>query len=251
MKRFKQFLAEKTISPSTYNLPQLFDVLNHQLFGGELPRVPVSFQSLPKGQVGVTQALAHKMGRQVTYKLETAKIMITPRAFEEDVLKGILAHEMIHLYLMNKHNPEKGHGIYFKSKLYQIQSKAKFKIPISHEISPDELQDLEHKEVSAFFVHQESGQVNYVLNAIKGLHDGLVYAQQTGEFFIKNNINMSGGLITKVEYGSLKSALPHVSTVQRGAFHPKAKFLKLTASQYTDLMKNAKFRPIFSISRKS
>lgn len=250
-KSFKKYLSEARISPTAYNLPQLFDVLNHQLFGGELPRVPISFGKLPKGQVGVTVCNVQRVNGRSTFLLNTARIIITPRGFEEDVLKGIVAHEMVHLYLYSQHQNEAGHGIFFRTKLRDIQNRARFKIPTDHELNIDELEGLNSKECAALFIHKENGSVSFALYPTKLYNQMMGDVRKYAESVTTLNIHMQGGLAKKFEYGLLDSSLPNIFPVQRIPFGIKTiKVYALTPVQYTDLMKTAKFKPAFSIYRR-
>ncbi len=139
MKSFRRYLAEERINPQTYNISGLYHQLNRQLFDGKLPDVPVEFGKVPKGAGGVTISKAMRLGRTVTTTPGTIRVAIKPYGFEEDTLKGILAHEMVHVYNMHFNRYEReSHGLFFQSVVSHIQPKASFPIPRNEYKGDDE-----------------------------------------------------------------------------------------------------------------
>ena len=140
MKRFRDFLIEKRIAHASTSLQALYRELNQHLFNGELENVPVAFGKSPKGSAGITRSRAQVLRGVPRWaggmKTIPGSITVTINAYdyEEEVLRGILAHEMVHVWTAqnNKHDTNQ-HGMYFLSKLREIQAKAPFKIPVSHE----------------------------------------------------------------------------------------------------------------------
>ena len=147
MQRFLDFLTEQTdeerIDPVTFSIQGLYTQLNGQCFGGELPVVPTSFGKTPKGVQGVTtgQIIAPRglpMWARKTKK-ETVKVAIKPYTYRLGVLKGILAHEMCHVWnMVNDQHEQDSHGMYFQNIMRKAQSKAEFKIPMRHEADEEE-----------------------------------------------------------------------------------------------------------------
>ena len=65
-------------------------------------------------------------------------IVIKSIEFQPDVLKGILAHEMIHAIIANENIRDYGsHGPRFIAMLEVAKKKANFKIPIKHTTSTE------------------------------------------------------------------------------------------------------------------
>jgi len=157
MLSFLEFLRESDeeirVNPKTFSLPDLYDDLNRLLFRGKLLQtseedstlhpIPVSWGRTPKGSSGITNGISvAKPGlpkgwlRDRSKRIKPGSIFITinPKGTTRlDVLKGILAHEMIHAWNFVHHEFERNqHGNYFMRKYYEIKRIAPFDVPLTH-----------------------------------------------------------------------------------------------------------------------
>jgi hypothetical protein len=142
MKSFTEYLVEERIT-TTFNLKGLYDDFNRTLFSGELPDVPIAFGKTPKGAAGVTNSRATRKAGMPVWMRATVpgsiSVTINPYTYEQDVLKGIVAHEMVHVWCMHTNRHERdAHGPAFQAKVGEIQRKASFTIPIKHNTEDEE-----------------------------------------------------------------------------------------------------------------
>lgn len=213
MKQFGNFLIEGQINPLTYNLPKLYKELNALLFANELPSdVQISFKKLPKRIAGLT--VAKRLGKGSWGQLipGSLEIFIDPREFTEEVLKGIVAHEMIHAYLMNKNDFKTNHDGAFLVKLAKVKALAKFDIPISHTTSADEFAQAEEKETVALVIQDPDGKLRVGIYSLSSFASGL----EAAKLFAKGHVTGPfGPHIARLQYGRLKSKLHIVMPVQR------------------------------------
>jgi len=121
-------LLEKMSEISELPFDAWFDEINSKVFNGELPKVPILLRPL-RTSTGYASATRNRM----TGKVTPDKIVIS-NYFKrnEDEMKGILAHEMIHLFhfteglfLSNKSS----HGIHFDAKAKHAEKILGIKIP--------------------------------------------------------------------------------------------------------------------------
>lgn len=111
------------------NLIKLYKQFNKQLFDNELPNIPVGYNKL-KNVYGRALAMGNKSEITSIDGIQISSFY----DLEGDALKGILVHEMIHVWqylnssmiMLKKDN---GHYIDFISKLKELQKKVSFKIP--------------------------------------------------------------------------------------------------------------------------
>lgn len=182
MKTFQQFLSEERVDPASYSLPGLFRTLNQQLFNSELDNaIPIAWGRVPKNAAGITNGRAIRHPNTPIFMRKTVPgsiaITISPYVYEEDVLKGIVAHEMIHAYLMqtNRHDRE-AHGNYFTNMQHRLNQIADFNIPLSHTMEDNERGEpklvafiagatKEGKEVASFFQAKLAQDREAVMNA--------------------------------------------------------------------------------------
>ena len=159
MKSLKQFLKEDALK---LDLTSIFHKLNGTMFGhldgGALPNnIPIVYGKLPKGVVGQTLAQSMKGSGGKVFVPGTLKIIIADLSFEESKLKQVVAHELIHAYLMFNNNFQDNHGPVFKKMANDLSRKLGFEIPLSHSFSADELAEFEIKPVCAL-IFKKNGQ---------------------------------------------------------------------------------------------
>lgn len=120
MKKFRDFLMEGEFAYSIKFLEDLYDKFNKLYFDNELPKIKIQMNSRSK-------SMARTAGMQTGSKI-VPEMMEFSSLFNltADQLYGIMLHEMIHVYLFLR--GKKGHDVYFKIKLSELQSKVNFKI---------------------------------------------------------------------------------------------------------------------------
>jgi len=144
MKSFVDFITEERIG-SSYDLKTLYRELNTKLFDGGLPDIPITFGKPPqKNQTAVTlYSTIRPRGPGGTLFTRTVpgsiRVVISPHTYEHDVLVGLVAHEMVHVWCAHNNSHERDmHGVWFMSKLREVQRKAGFTIPLTHNTEDDE-----------------------------------------------------------------------------------------------------------------
>ena len=119
---YLSFLAEEKNSP---DLKEMYNKFNDQLFDGELPDIRVYWNNSRK-MVGEANATINRDTEEITPK----SISISKK-FElgDELLKGILVHEMAHIYFYHRQDKEVKHGKKFKELIDRLSNKVDFWIP--------------------------------------------------------------------------------------------------------------------------
>lgn len=227
MKSASSFLVEDQINPSTYNLSRLYTELNASLFGNELPKhIPIGFKKLPKRLVGMTTASRTRGGAYLSVLVpDSLRIDIDVRDFNEDILKGIVAHEMIHAWLLLKNDFKTQHDGEFLIKLREIQKKAPFKISVKHETSAEEYATIDDKETAAIIVQKPDGHISVGLFSLSSLEGGVHDVKRFAAACVKDKIQPH---LTRVRYGRLISKLHIHMPIQRAFNINKIKVYPIT-----------------------
>lgn len=227
MKSAANFLVEDQINPSTYNLSKLYSELNAMLFGNELPKhLPIGFKKLPKRLVGMTTANRTRGGTFISVMVPgSLRIDIDTREFNEDVLKGIVAHEMIHAWLLLKNDFKTQHDGPYLIKLGEIQHKAPFKISLKHETSVEEYATIADKETAAIIVQKPDGHISVGLFSLNSLEGGVHDVKRFAAACVRDKIQPH---LTRVRYGVLKSKLHIHMPIQRAFNINKIKVYSIT-----------------------
>jgi hypothetical protein len=125
---------------STMDFGGWFDEFNKKLFDNQLPKVPIILKAL-RMSTGYAQATRNK----TTGKVTPTKIVISNYfKRDEDEMRGIFLHELIHLYFYNLGRFEsdaQAHGKEFQDKIKELQPLVNFKIPLNDEVKQTELSD--------------------------------------------------------------------------------------------------------------
>jgi hypothetical protein len=126
------YLKENLVSEdvSLEKLNQWYEKFNRELFDGELPTVPIKLinSRIVGGQVKATI-------NRATNEIKITNLEIS-NFFnsDDDRLKGILVHEMIHVYFLSI-NSNEGHGYLFMRKLNDLQKKVDFTISLKDTVT--------------------------------------------------------------------------------------------------------------------
>ena len=119
---------------NTPYLMNLYREFNKKYFNNQLNEYPIVVKSLKK-------VVANVISTGIKNKPETWSIkniiFSTQLEYNENEIKGIMLHEMIHVKLIEEHRTEFGgqHGLFFMQELRDLQKKVFFKIPITEDIT--------------------------------------------------------------------------------------------------------------------
>lgn len=169
IKRLRQFINEQRVDPTNAAiLVSYFNELNHRLFNNALPSIPISWKTLPK------RILAHAVASTLKTSLagktlipNTLRIYVSPRKFDDIKLKGIIAHEMIHVFLYLQDDFKTNHDGAFEAKRKELERLAGFPIPRDHQADESEFEPSEYKDVGIILMKSENGYSMGLVNASK------------------------------------------------------------------------------------
>lgn len=185
-----------------------YNEFNIILFNNELPHnIPFKFNRSKKYAAQVNSVvLKRTINGRAEYDYDS--VVIKHISFSklhiktDEAFKGILVHEMIHIWLLSHNIPftsggDKSHGIEFMDKLKEVQAKVSFKIPLTEEVDNLKVEDT-GKTFYVAYIKRASG------NSI------CVYAMR---FFLNNieelkfkwNYQVGRGGITEILLGTSKT----------------------------------------------
>lgn len=211
MKRFSQIIVEDRIEPGSFNLQSMYDEINFKIWKGELPKVPLSFKKTPKGLT------AFCSGKSLNGKLvpDSAFIQIDPRKFEYDKLKGLLAHEMIHLEFFLRDNFKEGHGLGFESRRIAYSHRLGLEIPKTDNLfDADEYEEVT-QQVGYLVFYFEGRKPTVALISPKLAEQHQVALRVVADFLIKKDSLAFGGRMTHAKLVIGSSPLSRKNPVSR------------------------------------
>lgn len=108
------------------DIKAMFHRLNNEHFNGEIPDIPVVWNTRMTTTAGYCR---YKRGVYSRYNIEPYKIDLSDKLFRHldydlDKVRRTLTHEMVHAYLVHKYN-EKGHTRRFQSMMTRITGEHK------------------------------------------------------------------------------------------------------------------------------
>ncbi len=183
-------LVDEKIDPRTFDLPALYRELNRTLFGGELLDVPITFGRLAKRTTGVTKGsfdpATYNRRMPLWYNRQHAKVdptsitvTIAPFTFPLTTLRGVVAHEMVHVHNFQHHEIDPvPHGPKFHATLRRAQAKADFPIPLVDTSDPNDM--LATPRTHGFLLVKTRTGSLQVLFTTKAL---VTHPQQTAQFY--------------------------------------------------------------------
>ena len=159
------------IEMRSIDLNSLFDELNKELFDNKLPKVPVIY-SRTKQKGGTAVATRLPDGTLIPKKITMSSFS---KRKDMNEIKGILAHEMIHIFEYHNQIFE-NHGKLFFDKLKELNDKTTFIIPrfdstASHEISDT----VKKKTFDVILIIKSNGEIIISVCA-EGLIEKYLYA---------------------------------------------------------------------------
>lgn len=109
------------------NIKAMFAALNAEHFNGEIPNIPVVWNSRMTTTAGYCRYKSVRVPTNGFYpfgKIEPTKIDLSDKLFrnndyDEDKIRNTLIHEMVHAYLVHKYN-ESGHTYNFHAMMDKI-----------------------------------------------------------------------------------------------------------------------------------
>ena len=122
-------LAHYVEAASKPNIQAMYRKFNHSVFGGELPDdLPIKwFKS--KTAAGVCHGIWRRFGGSEATKIRISEYI----AGDENVVEGVMLHEMVHAYCFVK-DLDKGHGHMFNAMRRKFGNKAGVVIPLKEQL---------------------------------------------------------------------------------------------------------------------
>lgn len=166
-----ELARDELISKKNINLQVEYNALNKKLYNNKLPKIKLVW-SMSKTEGGKVRGRGVKNDPS-TWKVQSLEISLFIESSYE-VFLGLLAHEMIHVYIMANGITEYGgqHGMKFLAERARIQKLVDFDIPIKDDITHRKLsKSVKAQKVGvALFKNQQAIQiytVNSILDVIK------------------------------------------------------------------------------------
>lgn len=166
---FKQFINEQYIDLKSYNFKSLFNTINKECFNNSLEYIPIKIVKSKtfSGQYSCTIYRS-------TGKIENEIIKISNTfLFDENKLKNILCHELIHAFVAQNYPKEKEHhGYNFKTNMYRIN---KLNLGYNITLTDDEPTELNTKVLNKtkeklFIISIWNNSTTFVLTHMKNYH---------------------------------------------------------------------------------
>jgi len=146
-------------------LQKWYKEFNTFLFNNELPEIPLKFNRAKRSAAAVNSTI-QSIKRNGKKEYDNDSIIIKNISFStlhiktDEALKGIMVHEMIHVWLLSNGVPfttgDKSHGKEFMDKLHELQSKVNFTIPITEDVTQLEV-NAKGKTFYIAYIKRKSG----------------------------------------------------------------------------------------------
>ena len=104
---------------TTPNIAKMFVELNAEYFNSEIPSIPVIWNSRMTTTAGYCRYKREFCGNKIPTRIDLSLKLFKSNDFPEDEIRETLIHEMVHAYLLHKHN-ESGHGWRFQAMMTEI-----------------------------------------------------------------------------------------------------------------------------------
>ena len=131
----------------------LYREFNKKYFNNKLNEYPIVVKSLKRLAASVNSIGVRN--KPETWIIKNI-IFSNQLEYNEEEIKGIMLHEMIHVKLIEEQRSEFGgqHGLFFKQELEDLQKKVSFKIPVTEDITYKFVsKDVKAKNVIAIFLN--------------------------------------------------------------------------------------------------
>jgi hypothetical protein len=125
-RRQREILEDAVDRPPDPALVRMFDDINIRHFDGQLPAIPVAWESR-LAEVGPLAARAFTLEGMFGHIGGKAVILLNPSLSRDpDALKRALSHEIVHAWLYSIGDPSTGHGPAFQATLKRLSNEGAF-----------------------------------------------------------------------------------------------------------------------------
>lgn len=139
-----------TENKNDFNLQKIFDYVDkrgfNNLFKDSGEKIKVSWTGRLKGTFAVAKAKITKP-YNVLVEDSMSVLVNSKYAWTENILVGIMAHEMVHLYFYITGDFAESHGAKFLAKRSEVSKLLGIDVPISEEMPDLDQIDIEYKEL--------------------------------------------------------------------------------------------------------
>ena len=158
----KFFLTEMNVS----SLKKMYDYINQKAFNNSLPQnTQITISTKIKKALGVAKAKAlggHLVG--------APEIVISDLyAMQEDLMLGVLAHEMVHVFFYVNGNFSENHGADFIKKATEVGRLLGRNVPLSNDIKSLEVARTEKMTAALVIIHDQKHAIFLNQSAAKDL----------------------------------------------------------------------------------
>ena len=107
------------------NIKEMFHALNSKHFGGEIPEIPVVWNTRMTTTAGYCRYKSNRLTGELTpWKIDLSDKLFRNEGYDRDKVERPLIHEMVHAFLVHKYN-EKGHTARFQRMMTEITGERK------------------------------------------------------------------------------------------------------------------------------
>jgi predicted SprT family Zn-dependent metalloprotease len=190
------YLNEAISEVRSYDLKAFYNQFNKELFDNKLPNIPIDFTTSKKWG-GRATATKYPDGHITIEKITISDF----NKRDEDAIKGILLHEIIHVWMYNegydKDIGDKSHGQLFNKKLKELQAKVSFQIPLEDSFSGELSDKIKTKLFDVILNHNTKADYYSIavlkhglfeqIDRLKELFDGYVMFEHRKLYFIESD----------------------------------------------------------------
>jgi hypothetical protein len=178
--------SEISEASGEYNLQARYDEFNVKYFGGQLPKIPLSYKDLknvggkvvwnidwvgpPPNKRMVRLGYADKYKNGVLRPGSMKMIISSLFKRTEEALDGILLHEMIHVYFLSTGRLSEEHGVNFMNMVRKIRNESGIDVPRRDETEGLELAKDKNVALGILLV-QVGGQLGFKVMTAKNAHE--------------------------------------------------------------------------------
>jgi hypothetical protein len=153
---------EEYVDIHKVNFKQMYDEFNRKYFENKLPNIPILIKPL-KG-VGARVIVTGIRSKNTVLSIDRMEISSFLKSSLERY-NGLILHEMIHVYISHVLGRfldfgDPSHGVYFKEKLKELNSKTPFEIPLLDELDSREVSALVKNKKLYIIIRKDSTKVN-------------------------------------------------------------------------------------------
>jgi hypothetical protein len=240
--RYNELIENEVMSPANYKLQQKYDDFNRKYFDNTLPKIPVSFAKLkgmggkveytvvrPAGtpepnprmvRLGLVDKLAGGTIKPGTLKLTLSSLYMR----NEQELDRILAHEMVHVYMVTQGKFSEQHGPEFLRVAKELGKKMGVEIPLKDDVSNLVADSTQIKPIAVIILKKKDLYSFAILN-VNNIDASLPAIQERWTYMIKYNYadevyvyKIASPLWTQISY---KFTIQRMFSSNTGYYHLK------------------------------